>query len=121
MDGDLTLKADHQGDTTTTVGATAAGDKAAVGVSLAANVAIDLAEASIHRDATLDSGNVLIEASTLSNSSASAKASASGGEQGSSSKPAEIADSKITKETDSATKLVRQSQGSGGQEQGRER
>ncbi|MBU4319151.1 MAG: DUF4347 domain-containing protein, partial [Proteobacteria bacterium] len=102
MDGNLTLSADHSGDTKTTVTADAAGGKAAVGVSLAATVAIDRAEAGLYRNADLASGNVKIEAKNLSSSSSSAKAGASGGAPGSSGQPAKSADEKISGETNGA-------------------
>jgi filamentous hemagglutinin family protein len=78
LTGDLALTATHRGSTETYANADAAGPKAAIGASIAVNVANDRATATTSRDIVTGNGASFI-ASAVTNAKAGAKASATGG------------------------------------------
>lgn len=78
LGGALEISATHSGRTTTSAAAEVAGEKVAVGASVAVNVVSDAATALVARSVT-SAGGIDVAAVSASSASASAKASAKGG------------------------------------------
>ncbi|MEN6412388.1 MAG: hypothetical protein ABFC84_06420, partial [Veillonellales bacterium] len=76
--GDLTVKADNAGSSTTTAEGQADGEKAAVGIAIGLTVAVDEAEATTKRDIRAD-GGVSFQADNASAAKTDVIASAAGG------------------------------------------
>jgi hypothetical protein len=96
IDGGLTLKAEHKGSAKTTANADAAGDKVGVGVGLALSVEVDQAVASLERSLTSTTGDALIQAHSLSDSSTEAKAGSKGADPDSDKDASDGEDKKST-------------------------
>ncbi|MBL8225533.1 MAG: leukotoxin LktA family filamentous adhesin [Chromatiales bacterium] len=79
--GELLVEASHTGLTTSQAQAEAAGDKVAIGASVAVNVASDVALATTLRDVESTGGGITFRATSAAATDASAKASAKGGKE----------------------------------------
>ncbi len=105
LDGGLTLQADHSGSATTIAKADTAGAAVGVGVGLGLNVEVDTAEAILDRSVDSSSGDVVIHAHTMSDSSVAATASVNGAKPADPATPSEPQDAEqqTNKQFDFAT------------------
>ena len=114
--GTLSVGAAHAGTTTTSATADAAGDKVAVGASVAVNVVSDIALATTARTVNSTGGAVTFAAASSSTTSAAAKASAKGGKEEDENSQADGVDQEVGKQKNAGTSKQADGSNNAGQE-----